>query len=106
MAARTGACRCLALLYTKCGTPCEACRVAVLALFFMNILSFAVTEELLPAGLSSALAIPARLNAAIIKERMQNCETTMILVFMAFLRLKQAGKPRQLRIANRCLLGR
>ena len=37
MAARTGACRCLALLYTKCGTPCEACRVAVLALSLFQL---------------------------------------------------------------------
>src|SRR5207247_10145748 len=64
-----------------------------LAAFFMKVLSFGVTEEALAAGVSSAIATPAKLNAAIIRGRIQNCEITVILVLMVLIRLKHAGIP-------------
>jgi hypothetical protein len=72
----------------------------------MKVLSFAPTEELFPAGVSCAVATPPRVNARAVRMKIQNCEITVILVFMALYGLKDAGTYRQSRIANRRLLGR
>src|SRR5262245_19032960 len=56
------------------------------AAFFMKVLSFTLSDELLDlaAGSSCARATPDRLSAAITKGRTQNRKTVMILLFMAF----------------------
>src|SRR5439155_11833804 len=64
--------------------PIATSIIPPLAAFFMKVLYLAVSEEFLPAGVSCAAATPARLSAAIARERIQNCEITLILVFMVF----------------------
>ena len=53
-----------------------------LASFFMKVLSFTLSDELLAAGESCPMAAPATLSAATVRVRIQNCETIVILVFM------------------------
>src|SRR5215475_10285067 len=62
------------------------------AAFFMKVLSFALSEELLLPGASCAVATPATLSAAITKGRAQNCEIIVILLFM-FFEIKNRKQP-------------
>src|SRR5262245_36631106 len=60
----------------------------------MKVLSFSLNDEPSPvAVVSAALTAPVRLIAPIIKARIRNCETTLILVVMTLFRLIGRDTP-------------
>src|SRR4029453_11426910 len=64
--------------------PIATSIIPPLAALCMNVLSFALTDELLLAGLSSATARPAKLIDASTRARTPNREITVSLLFIIF----------------------